>query len=199
MTKKNFKNSVIALAIGLIMISCGGGSKKNDIPTTADGKIDAAAVVKQQMEEAAQQTEITAANWQSEVKKRFGVDLSIPQGWTFAAVNVYWSGETVVISFDRESDDATQPRAIASTIFNTTKALSTEGNFIVDVDSESYKVSKGKVYDSFDELEPVNKFFGEDYINSYWYYVQNGVKVVTLDCDKDKKFVVKFEVSKITI
>ena len=198
----NFKNGVIALAIGLLMVSCSGGSSNKGIPTTKDGKIDAEAVIAQQIKESATQTEITAANWQSVVKSRFGIDLAVPQGWAFSDVRSYFSGETVIVIFKQEGDDATHPREIARTIFNAVKAVSSEGNFEVDVKineaGTSGTTSKGKVYETYDNCDIASKLLGEDYINGFWYYVKNGIKVVTLGSDKGK-FSVKFEFSKVTI
>jgi hypothetical protein len=45
MKKRNLKNSIIALTIGLAMVSCGGGNSSKQ--QSADGKIDAAEVVKE--------------------------------------------------------------------------------------------------------------------------------------------------------
>jgi hypothetical protein len=209
MTKANFKQIVradairpivkthcnaslvmIALIIGLVMVSCGGGGNNNN----------AATMVEQQQEASAKQTEITADNWQREIKKRFGIDLAVPQGWSFADVRVYFSGETVLVIFNRENDNAEKPQDIASKIFDASKAISSDGNFSVDVNSETYKVSKGKVYEAFRDSQVGNvDFFGEEYINAFWYYKKDGVKLISLDCDKGNKFVVKFEISKITV
>ncbi|MCL2041079.1 MAG: hypothetical protein FWG84_03445 [Bacteroidales bacterium] len=203
MKKVFLKISLIALTISVVMSSCGGGNK-NNLPTTADGKIDADALIEQQMQESATQTDITAANWQSEVKKRFGIDLAVPQGWSFSDVRTYWSGETVIVIFDRGDDNPTKPSEISTTIFNATQAISSEGNFNVDVTindaGTSGSTSKGKVYDNFKETQLGGSFFGEEYINAFWYYKKDGVKVVSLDCDTNgEKFVVKFEMSKVTI
>ncbi|MCL2097862.1 MAG: hypothetical protein FWH23_03780 [Bacteroidales bacterium] len=193
MKKQVFKINLIVLAIGLMSVSCGGGGGKNP------EKIDAEALVKEQMDASAKQSEITAANWQSEVKKRFGIALDLPQGWSFSDVRMYFSGDIVIVIFNQDNDDATKPNIIAESIFNATKAISTEGNFNVDIDSENYKVSKGTVYENFEESNMGIKMLGEDYINAFWYYKKDGIKVVSLDHDSKGKFVVKFEISKITI
>ena len=191
----NFKISVIALTIGLVMFSCSGGSKK--------GKIDAEAFVEQQLKESAEQTEITAANWQSVVKKRFGIDLAVPSGWVFSDVRSYFSGETVIIIFNQEGENAAKPREIATKIFNTTQTISSEGNFNIDVNineaGTSGTTSKGKVYENFGETQVMSgSFFGEDYINAFWYYKKDGVKLASLDSDNGR-FIVKFEISKVNL
>jgi hypothetical protein len=192
----NVKTALISLLIGFVMISCGGGSGKKD------GKIDAEAIVKQQIKEAATQTEITEANWQNVIKKRFGVELAVPQGWTFTDVKSYFDGKTVIVNFKQEGDNAALPRDIAQTIFAAVKDISTEGNFNVDVkinaEGTSGTTSKGTVYESYEQCDPTNKFLGEQYINGFWYYVKDGVKVVTLGSDKGV-FVVKFEISQVKI
>ena len=194
----NIRMMMTMFVIGLVAVSCGSGGGK----TTPDGKIDAEALVKEQLKEAAAQTEITAENWQSVIKKRFGTDIDIPQGWVFSNVKSYFSGETVIVVFKQEDDEATKPREIARTIFNAVKAISSEGNFEVDVKineaGTSGTTSKGRVYETYDECDAVSSFLGEDYINGFWYYVKDGVKVVTLGADKGY-FSVKFEISKVRI
>ena len=217
MKKENFKNMVganpcvhpmaglitsrimtmmITLIICLLIISCGGG-KKNDASTATDVET----LIEEQVKESATQTEITASNWQREIKKCFGMDIEVPQGWSFDNVRTYFDGEIVIVLFARENDDdAAKPSEIANSIFNITKAISTEGNFSVDVNSETYKVSKGTEYENFDQTRIGNvSFFGEEYINSFWYYKNGGIKVVNLDCDKGDKFSIKLEISKISI
>jgi hypothetical protein len=179
-----------------MMTACNSSGKPKD------GKIDAAQAVKEALGKSSAQTEITAANWQSVIKKRFGIDLTTPQGWLFSDVKAYFSGETVLVIFESGGDNAAKPRDIARTIFDATKAISSEGNFNVDIHSNeaatSVSITKSKVWDTFDENQPVVKMFGEDYINAFWYYKKDGIKVVNVNCDKGK-FVVKFEISKISI
>jgi len=189
---------MMMIVIGLIVVSCGGGKK------TKDGKIDAEAVIEQQMKEDDMQIEVTTENWQNVVKSRFGIDLAVPKGWAINDVKSYFSGKTVIIIFNREGDGAANPREIATTIFYAVQAISSEGNFNVDVKMNEAGTSgttlKGKVYDDFEQSQVVSgSFFGEDYINAFWYYIKDGVKIVNLDCDKGDKFIVKFEISNITI
>jgi hypothetical protein len=81
MKKVNFlRNAAIIACLAVVMTACGGGSGKKD------GKIDAEAIVEQQIKESASQTEINKDNWQSLIKKRFGVELAVPQGWIFTDV-----------------------------------------------------------------------------------------------------------------
>ncbi|MDR1811028.1 MAG: hypothetical protein LBR34_11625 [Prevotella sp.] len=200
MKKLSFKTGLMAAAIGLAVISCGGGSgKDNALPMTEDGKIDAEALIKQQLEESEKQTEITAENWKSVIKNGFGIDVAVPQGWSFKDVKSYWNGETVIVLFTRNGDNAADPRNAAAAIFDATKAVSPEGNFIVDIDVDTYKTTKGKAYDSFDENYPPNKIAGGDFIATYWYYSYKGkLKVVNIDSD-DGRLSFKFEHSKVTI
>jgi hypothetical protein len=190
----NFKTVLTVLVIISVTVSCGGGKK--------DGKTDPETLAGKQMKEAAAQTEITETNWQSIIKKRFGVELAVPQGWTFTDVKAYFDGKTVIVNFKQGGDSATLPRDIAQTIFDAVKDISTEGNFNVDVkinaEGTSGTTSKGKVYETYEQCDPVNKFLGEQYINSFWYYVKDGVKVVTLGSDKGV-FSVKFEISPVKL
>ncbi|MDR1811089.1 MAG: hypothetical protein LBR34_11935 [Prevotella sp.] len=200
MKKFDFRTGFAALIIGLLTVSCGGGSGKgNDIPLTEDGKIDAEAVIKQQLKEGEEQTKVTPGNWKSVIKDEFGIDVDVPQGWTFKDVKAYWNGETIVVLFEKESDDAFHPRNAATRIFDATKAVSAEGNFLVDVNTETYKTSKGTVYNSFDENFPSSKMLGSEFIATFWYFTYKGkVKVVNIDSD-DGKLSFKFEHSKVTI
>lgn len=198
MKKFNFRINLTIVAIVLIMVSCDDGNQKSEFPDTKDEKIDTDVVIKQLKKKSTKKEEITVANWHNEIKKRFGLDISVPQGWSFSDVKDYWSNETVIISFKQDSDKALKPIAIAESIFNATQTLSSDGNFNIDINAKTNKVSKGQVYENFNQTIVGGKMFGRNYINALWYYKKDGVKVASLDNDKDT-FVIKLEYSRISV
>ena len=75
-TRVNIKNIVIALAIGLVMASCGSrGSNQSGTATTETKTQTASAGTTLE--------DLNDNNWKAVVKANFGLDLTVPAGWSF--------------------------------------------------------------------------------------------------------------------
>ena len=196
MTRVNFKNSVIALAIGLIMVSCGDGGSNQQ----GDGKktdIEAA----QELVSKAEDKSVTADNWQAFVKKEFGVDFAVPNGWKFIQVNALSFSETnvtLLIAFEKTGDNAANVSETAQALFDQTKALSSEGIFLIDVSNSSETMGKGQTFATFDErFKPTPMYDGVSDIETYWYYkVSDVIKMVDISAEKGRMRV-KFDYDKV--
>ncbi|MDR0421249.1 MAG: hypothetical protein LBH30_07380 [Prevotellaceae bacterium] len=176
--------------------ACGGNSSKNNTE-----KQNAEKFVEEVMNDAAQQTEINANNWQQTVKKVFGVDIACPNGWSFKDVKTYFSGDIVIVYMEKIAEDAESEIEVCKTLFEATQAASSEGNFNVDVDSETYRVFKGQIYENFDDIYNSDKYAfigGDGFVSEFWYYKYSGVKVLTFGTDKGQ-MAIKFEKSKISV
>jgi hypothetical protein len=195
MNRINFKISVIALAIGMCMVSCDGGNsnkqnggKKTDVETAKElvGKAD--------------DKSVTADNWQSVVKKEFGIDFAVPAGWTFKQVNALDFSETIItllIRFEKTDDNAVQVSETAKTLFDKTKTLSSEGIFLIDVSNNSSVTKKGQTFATFDErFKPSMMYDGVSDIETYWYYkISDVIKMVDVSAEKGR-MTVKLELNK---
>jgi hypothetical protein len=117
-------------------------------------------------------------------------------------VKKYFGNDIVIIYFDKTSDDAASEADVLKTLLDATKAASSEGNFDVNINSETYQVTKGKIYESIEDIynPKSNESFGlgDSYINEYWYYKYSGVKVLTFNTNEGKMSI-KFEKSKISL
>ena len=194
MTKVNFRNSVIALAIGLVMVSCGGGGKKTDGKTT---DVEAA----KELVSNAENKSVTADNWQEYVKNDFGIDFPMPNGWTFKQVKALEFSETIItllVVFEK-GDNAINVSETAKALFDRTKSLSSEGIFTIDVDINNGAMAKDKTFATFeDRFKPSMMYDGVSDIETYWYYkMSDGIKLV--DVSAEKGFMkIKLEFNKAT-
>jgi hypothetical protein len=73
--------SVIALAIGTGLVSCGGGNGNKQ-----SGSATATKTGTQAATSGTTLKELNDNNWPSVVKANFGLDLQIPAGWSFQSV-----------------------------------------------------------------------------------------------------------------
>jgi hypothetical protein len=185
------------LFVATALVSCGSGSGNSG------KKINAEEAMKQLASEI---KELSADNWHPYVKKEFGIDAAIPSGWKFLRTSTLSLGsqnEVVLIIFETSGSEFMKAADAAKNLFDQSKAISSsEGNFLVDVDSDTYKVSKGKVFNSFEDVfTPSTLYNGVDEIGSeYWYYVgKDGVtRCITVNAKKGQMSF-KFEKSLIKI
>ena len=143
----NFKNSVIAMAIGVVMISCGGrggnqqgGGQKTDVEAAME------------LLKNADDKGVTDDNWQAFIKKNYSVDAAVPAGWKYFQVRAYGfstDNESIIVAFETSGDGATKVADAARALFDQTKAL--VGNFSIDVDNNSTEMKKGETYASFSD------------------------------------------------
>jgi hypothetical protein len=121
MNRLNFKHSVIALAIGMFAVSCGGsGSKK---PQQSETKTGQAAPAKSGS--AAEIKDVATGNWQKTVRDYFGIDVSVPGGWTVNEAKSLNNRSDVRIEFT--AGGTTEWATFGETVFEKTKAVSTDG------------------------------------------------------------------------
>jgi hypothetical protein len=190
----NFRNSLIAVAIVLFAVSCGGGGNKQ----AAGKKTDVEAA--KDLAAKAEDKSVTADNWQKVVKKEFGVDLAVPDGWKFSQVKALSFSETnilLMISFEKAGDNAAKVSETARALFDRTKALSTEGIFLIDVNNNSTSLAKGETFETFDDrFTPSLMHDDVDKIDTYWYYKDAvGIKLVDVSA-KNGNLRVKLEFDK---
>jgi len=184
MKRVNFKNSMVALAIVLVMVSCGGGSGNKQ----ADSKKDAVEAATELVGKA-ESKGVTVDNWQEFVKKEFGVNFSVPDGWKFSQVNALSLSETnvtLLITFEKAGDNASAVSATAKALFDQTKALSSDGIFLIDVDINSGAMKKGQTFATFEErFKPTLMYDGISDMETYWYYkVSDVIKLVDISTEK---------------
>jgi hypothetical protein len=176
------------------MVSCGGSGNKQQ--QTGKTDVDAA----KELVGKAEDKSVTADNWQSVVKKEFGFDFAVPAGWTFKQVNALDFSETIItllIRFEKTGDNAVKVSETAKMLFDKTKTLSLEGNFLIDVSNSSAATKKGQTFATFDErFKPTPMYDGVADIETYWYYKDaNGIKLVDVSAEKGR-MTVKLELNK---
>ena len=135
MTTENFKNSVIALAIGLIMASCGGGggNQQSGTATSEEAKVET------KTNDYANQelfTKLSASDWQKVVKANYDFDLTIPSRWTFAEGEKDNRNPSYWIAFKTEADDF---KAAVTTLHQywfdlTASIIPADGNFNIEME-----------------------------------------------------------------
>jgi len=128
MKRVNFKNSVIALAIGLFTVSCGGGGSKQQsggAPETKTETKAATPAAELKVKDA------NADNWQAVIKAtREGIDIPLPDGWT-----VRKAGEGIArdVAVDFTVGGSTTAEQYGQMLFDITKAASQNGNRKVEI------------------------------------------------------------------
>ena len=129
MKKVNFKNSVMIaiMAIGMVMVSCGGrsGNQQSGTATTETKTEQAASAVSE-----LRAKDVNVSNWQAVIKAtKGGVDISLPDGWTVRKTD--YSGLTVFVDFN--IGGSTTGEQFAQMLFDATKAVSQNGNHKVEI------------------------------------------------------------------
>ena len=128
MTRVNFKNSLIALAIGLSVVSCGGRGGNQQSGGASETKTETKAettVAELKVKDA------NADNWQAVIKAtREGIDIPLPDGWT-----VRKAGEGIAsdVAVDFTVGGSTTAEQYGQMLFDITKAASQNGNRKVEI------------------------------------------------------------------
>jgi hypothetical protein len=144
MKSVNFKISVIALAIGLVMASCGGGNSKKQ------GSTAETPASKEQVAPAKggdKIADIADGNWQKVIKANFGVDIPLPAGWSLKEVYSPNKENNVKLFLTISGDETGE--SFGKKLFESTKALSPHGNYKGEIDWETNKISKGEALTDF--------------------------------------------------
>lgn len=191
--------TVIALlaTVAMFAISCGGGGNKKQTDDASGKKTDVEAA--KELTAKAEDKSVTVDNWQSFVKKEYGIDAAVPAGWKVGnvnALNFSAEDEIVMIRFEKSGDNASKVADAAKTLFDKTKTLSSEGNLMIDVDVNSGAMKKGKTYTAFEDLfKPTMMYDGVSDIEILWYYKDNnGIRSVDVSAEKGR-MTVKFSKS----
>ena len=186
---------IAIFAIALVMISCGGGNSSNN---ASDKKTDTEAT--KEVATKAESKSVNVDNWQAFVKKEFGVDLAIPNGWKFSQVREASFSEnnvTLLVMFEKAGENAVAVSETAKSLFDQTNALSTEGIFLIDVSNSSSTMKKGETFATFDDrFKPSMMYDGVSDIETYWYYkAADVVKCVDISAKKGRMRI-KFDYDK---
>ena len=163
MTKSNFKNSVIALAIGLVMVSCGnsGNSNKQSGSATPEAKTQQATPAK-----GTTLKEVDESNWQAVVKANFGLDLAVPAGGELKSVKSLNGVNNLEIIMTIGEAGVTG-EAEGRRLFEATKKLSPHGNYKNNPNWENETVSAGDAIADFSDLGGV---YRDGDVITYWAY-----------------------------
>jgi hypothetical protein len=150
MTKVIFLRNVAIVACLAVMTACGGGSKQNAAQqgdsenTTEAAKPKGGTSLK----------ELNDNNWQAVIKANFGVDIQIPAGWSFK--EVYSPNKVNNLKLFLNIGEGATGEAEAKRIFETTKALSPQGNYKANANWEAEIVSAGDVVNDISEVDAFN-------------------------------------------
>ena len=148
MTRVNFKNSVIALAIGLSVVSCGGrGGNQQSGAATSEMQTEQAKSVGETLED------LNDNNWKAVVKANFGLDLTVPVGWTFKSVSSPNRVNNLILELT--IGEGTTGIDECKRLFEVTKSLSPHGNYKNNANWEAETVSAGDVINDFSGLQGV--------------------------------------------
>ena len=166
MTQVNFKNSVIALAIGLFAASCGGGGSKQQSgqATTETAKVEtkkSAAVTGSMDVMTEDDLNELGQNWKENFPAKTGIkNLGKPKG---SKIEMVAPGVTnFVINFECENPSAVCA-PYAKSVWDLTKGIAEKGELLIYVGGETkYKAG------SFEQTKY------EDSENYTWYYSFDG-------------------------
>jgi hypothetical protein len=168
MTKVYLKFSLIALAIGVLVVSCGGrGGNQQSGTTTTDTKTE----VKAAASSGAELKDVNEGNWQAVLKANFGVDYVLPAGWSFKEVYSP-NGRTNLKLFLNIGGDTTG-EDMGNSLFAQTKSLSKYGNFKGNVDWDAETVSAGDALADFNSAKANPRS-----ASSTWNYTFNSRMVI---------------------
>ena len=194
MTTVNFKNSMIALAIGLVMVSCGGrgGNQQSGTATSEEAKVETKAndYANQEL-----WTKLSADDWQKVVKANYDFDLTIPSGWTFAEGEKDNRNPSYWIAFKPEADDfKAAVAALHQYWFDLTASIvPADGNF--NIDMQMVENEKGEVIgrkdvkgERFTELT-LNKFIGELQPQLWYFNTPKGAVQISFSSVERGKYV----------
>ena len=173
MKNVNFKRMAgMALAIGLLAVSCGGGGNKQQSSATESTAVET------KVDDYANQalwTELSASDWQKAIKANFDFDLKVPSEWRFEEGGKNGVNPSYYVNFKTDADDfdATS-KALHQYWFDlTANIIPADGNF--EIDMQMVENDKGEVIgrkdvkgERFTELT-INRFIGK-LQPSLWYF-----------------------------
>jgi hypothetical protein len=136
-------------SIAMFAVSCGGNAKKK----AADGATETATETKATPAKggAVALKDVNESNWQAAVKSNFGLDVPVPDGWSFKSVESP-NGRTNLKLF-LNIGGATTGEAMGKQLFEATKALSSHGNYTGVPDWDNDKVLAGAAVSDISEVD----------------------------------------------
>ena len=166
MNRVNLKNSVMIaiFAIGMVMVSCGGGNSKGGNSETK---------TEQAVNSGAELENVGASNWQAVVKENFGLDLAVPAGWTFKSVNSPNRVNNLIL--EMTIGKGTTGKDECKRLFEATKSLSPHGNYKNNANWEAETVSAGDVINDFSELQGI---YPDGDVITMWAFTSNSKMIM---------------------
>jgi hypothetical protein len=165
MTKANFlRNAAIIFACLAVMTACSGGNKQNaaqqgDSKNTAEtAKPKGGTSLK----------EVNDNNWQAVIQANYGVDLKLPEGWSFKEVSTLNGVSNVKLFLTIGGGETGE--SFGRKLFETTKTLSPHGNYKSRVNPDANTVEADNAISDFNS---VNAGSATDII-AKWNYTFNG-------------------------
>jgi hypothetical protein len=175
---------IAAMAIGLTVISCGGGNSKQQ-EATPETKTEQRATDYTKQETG---TQLTAGDWQKVIKANFDFDLTVPSGFTFKEgrkenINPAYRVDFNVTAADFEA----AVKEIHKYLFDlTAKITPADGNFsMVSYSTPDKPAVKG---DKIPELT-MNKLLGELQPDLWHFNTPKGAVQIALSNSEQNKFV----------
>ena len=144
MTKVNFKNSVIALTISLVMVSCSSGNSNRQGASETQTEQTTPA-------KGTSLKDVDDNNWQAVIKANFGLDIAVPAGGEFIRVRSLNGVNNLELIMTIGEKEVTG-EAEGKRLFEATKALSPHGNYKNNPNWEAETVSAGDAINDFSEL-----------------------------------------------
>jgi hypothetical protein len=159
--KRTVKFAALALLVStaIFATSCGGNASKKQ---SADTATETATETKAPARGGTELKSVNESNWQATVKANFGVDVAVPQGWTLK--NVTSPNNVNNLTLVMTTGEGTTAEAEGRRLFDATKALSPDGNYKAEIDSNTAQVSAG---DAIADFADVNSG------GAIWYYTYN--------------------------
>ena len=144
---------MLALAMVLSLAACGG---EKDPTPSGNGATDPGTSQQTpssgettppgtQNSDAESISDINLENYQGLTEKHYGITLEVPEGWTLKEVT---PASYVTVEYIFEVGGNIAVADAAETFFATTKAVSTDGNYAVDIDWANNSAKKGNSFDS---------------------------------------------------
>jgi hypothetical protein len=181
MTKVNFKIGMMAIAIGMfVLTSCGGGGSKQQGGSAAtETKTEQAASANSGGLEV---KNVNKDNWQAVIKaQREGLDFPLPDGWSVESVeDEYGNNVRLIVVFN--VGGSTTAEQFGQLLLYATKAIAKNGNHKIDITENG--AEEGKAIEKFSDASDMG--MGLSFPAS-WCYTVGYVYTVYLYYDESKK------------
>jgi hypothetical protein len=158
---KKISTIIITASLGALLAGCGdsGDSK-------AEGKASAA---KSAPAKSGGKTlrDIGEDNWQKMIKDTFGLDIVLPEGWSFKSVKSLNGVNNADLVLFIGEDAATTGPAFAKLLFDATQSTSPHGNYKAKINPDLETVSADN---AIEEFKSVHGNENDHYVTAAWNY-----------------------------